>query len=325
MKKTAPFTVCVVCFLGLLALLCVAGPEQDTSPQLRFAQGQAARSSAAPFFPVSVWYGGGRSRAPILEPVTADSRRAWSEDLRKIKSLGFNTVRTWIEWSAAEPRLGEYHFEPLELMLSLAEELDLKVMVQVYSLKRFRSWLEKKYGTLHELNRAWYRRFEQWSEPTPPRFGTILSYSDYMDWRVFITEKLAEDLRLRHQAVKQIDPHHITSSHAAVPSVFTSLAAGDGTPDDWLMSQAVDFYGTSFYPKHSFPAGHWSLARRALAMDFTRAANGEKASLSASFRVVSECAAWWWANPSRPRRSRFTPGVWCRAARGPSTTTLSIR
>ena len=346
-----------------LIILCLAATLSFQPAAGRVA---AASSQQAPFFPVSVWYGGGRARAPMLEPVTAESRRAWREDLLKIKSLGFNTVRTWVEWSAGEPRPGEYHFEQLELMLSLAEELGLKVFVQVYvdsapdwvgqkfpdgrfvaqngavissqaapgfcfdhpgvrqavlefyreaarraqkspafygwdlwsephvinwavidyipnasfcycphTLNRFRSWLQGRYGTLEQLNRAWYRQFQQWSEVEPPRFGTILSYSDYMDWRVFITEKLAEDLWLRDKAIKQVDPGHVTSSHAAVPSVFTTYAAGDGAPDDWLMSQAVDFYGTSFYPKHSFPSGHWSLARRALAMDFTRSANGE--------------------------------------------------
>ncbi len=326
-----------------------------------------AESPQTPFFPVSVWYGGGKARAPMLEPITPDSRRQWREDLLKMKGLGFNTVRTWIEWSSGEPRPGEYHFEQLELLLELAKEVGLKVLVQVYvdsapawvgqkfpdglfvaqngmavppqaapgfcfdhpgvrqavlnfyreaarharkspafygwdlwsephvinwaiigyipnasfcycpnSLKRFRGWLQAKYRTLDELNRAWYRTFREWSEVEPPRFGTILTYTDYMDWHTFITEKLAEDLRLRNQAVKQVDPEHVTSSHAAVPSVFTNPAAGEGTPDDWLMSQAVDFWGTSFYPKHSFPAGHWSLARRALAMDFTRAAAGDK-------------------------------------------------
>lgn len=350
MKRTTAALLLVSCSLCLTSLRLSSEP-----------------AGPAPFFLVAVWYGGGRARAPMLEPVTAHSRRVWREDLLKIRSLGFNTVRTWIEWSAAEPRPGEYHFEQLELLLSLAEEQGLKVMVQVYadsapdwvgqkfpdgrfvaqngaaipsqaapgfcfdhpgvraavldflreaarrarkssafygwdlwsephvinwaiidyipnasfcycphSLKRLRNWLKAKYGTLEQLNRAWYRRFEQWSEVEPPRFGTIVSYSDYMDWRIFITEKLAEDLRLRNQAVKQHDPDHVTSSHSAVPSVFTSLAAGEGAPDDWLMSQAVDFYGTSFYPKHSFVSGHWSLARRALAMDFTRAANGEK-------------------------------------------------
>jgi beta-galactosidase len=41
------------------------------------------------------------------------------------------------------------------------------------------------------------------------------------------------------------------------------------------MYRSVDYYGVSLYPKHSLPP-HWSLQRRALAMDFTRSASGNK-------------------------------------------------
>lgn len=331
-----------------------------------YAQHPATPSPQTPFLPVSVWYAGGKARAPMLEPVTSDSEKVWRADLQKIKSLGFNTVRTWIEWSANEPKQGEYHFEQLDLMLKLAEETDLKVLVQVYvdsapdwvgekfpdgrfvaqngqaipsqaapgycfdhpsvrqailnyyreaarhaekspaffgwdlwsephvinwaeityipraqfcfcpySLARFRDWLRGKYGTLDALNKAWHREFRDWSQVEPPRFDTILSYTDYIDWRVFITDKLAQDLQLRNAAVKEIAPASVTTSHSAVPGVFTSLGDGDGNPDDWLMYRSVDYYGVSLYPKHSLPP-HWSLQRRALAMDFTRSASGNK-------------------------------------------------
>ena len=52
---------------------------------------------------------------------------AWRRDLRQIKALGFNTVRTWVEWSAGEPREGEYHLEHLDLLLRLAEDVGLRV------------------------------------------------------------------------------------------------------------------------------------------------------------------------------------------------------
>ncbi len=333
------------------------------------AQTPLSRAASQPqnsFFPVSVWYAGGAARAPMLEPVTAESRRVWRADLEKIKTLGFNTVRTWVEWTAGEPRAGEYHLGQLDLMLQLAQEVGLKVIVQVYvdsapdwvgekfpdahfvaqngqaipsqaapgycfdhpgvrkavlafyqevarhaqrsaafygwdlwsephvinwaeityipnasfcfcpySLARFREWLRHKYVTLDALNAAWHRNFHDWDRVEPPRFDTILSYTDFVDWRVFITDKLAEDLGLRNQAVKEIAPRHVTTSHSAVPGVFTSLADGDGNPDDWLMYRSVDYYGVSLYPKHSLPP-HWSLQRRALAMDFTRAASGNK-------------------------------------------------
>jgi beta-galactosidase len=318
------------------------------------------------FLPVSVWYGGGKARAPMLEPVTPASPQVWRKDLERIKSLGFNTVRTWVEWTAGEPREGEYHLEQLDLMLKLAEEVGLKVIVQTYvdsapdwvgmkypdghfvaqngqsipsqaapgfcfdhpgvrkatlaflkevarhaarsrafygwdlwsephiinwaeityipnasfcycpySIARFRQWLQKKYGGLAELNKAWYRRFQDWKEVEPPRFDTILSYTDYMDWRVYITQKLAEDLRTRNQAVKEILPDRVTTSHAAGPSAFQSFAGGDGNPDDYLMYKSVDYYGTSLYPKHSLPP-HMSPTRVMMAVDLTRSAGGNR-------------------------------------------------
>ena len=93
-------------------------------------------AAAAPpppgFLPVSVWYAGGKARAPMLEPVTAGSEALWRQDLERIKSLGFNTVRTWVERTAGEPREHQYHLEQLDLMLRLAEQAGLKVIVQTY-------------------------------------------------------------------------------------------------------------------------------------------------------------------------------------------------
>lgn len=316
------------------------------------------------FFPISVWYSGGKARAPMLSPLTASSREEWQRDLNRIRALGFNAVRTWVEWAHCEPRPGEYHFENLELLLDLAHEEGLRVLIQMYvdsapdwvprqfpdalfeaqsgekvppqaapgccvdhagvaeavnrfytetarvaaarpafyawdlwsephiinwaiiqyvpnaqfcfcpyTRKRFQAWLKDKYRTLDELNRAWYRNLDSWEEAQPPRFGTILSYTDFIDWKNFIYDKLAEDLRDRYNAIRKADPSHVITSHAAVPSVFTSPFGGDGEADDFLMARQVDFYGTSLYPKHSFPKTHWERWKLQLAIDFSRCAN----------------------------------------------------
>ncbi len=99
------------------------------SATLSAQKGAITQSS---FYPVSVWYSGGKARAPMLEEVRGDSARFWKEDLLKIKKLGFNTVRTWVEWNVGEPREGEYHLENLDLLLRLADEVGLRVIVQVY-------------------------------------------------------------------------------------------------------------------------------------------------------------------------------------------------
>jgi len=314
------------------------------------------------FLPMAVWYGGGKARAPILEPNPKAHVSSWRTDLQKIKELGFNAIRCWADWATAEPREGEFNFETIDILMDLAEEVGLKVIIQVYadsapewvgkkypdshfidisgqvmpsesapgfcfdhpgvrsvvlrfltalaqrvknrraflgwdlwsephiinwaqatymtspefcfcpsSVARFRQWLKKKYGTLEALNRAWYRRFADWDDVQPNRLSTILSYTDYVDWRLFIIDKLAEDLRVRYEAVKNIAPERVASAHAAAPSLFTSPLAGDGNPDDWLMAKEVDFWGTSFYPKHSFPVGR-DVAWRGALLDFTRSA-----------------------------------------------------
>lgn len=327
-----------------------------------FAQNQ--KISKPDFFPVSVWYSGGKARAPMLSEITPNSRAEWKRDLQQIKSLGFNTVRTWVEWAHCEPRPGEYHFENLKLLCELAQEIGLKVIIQMYvdsapdwvgkkfpdglfeaqsgnkvqsqaapgfctdhagvreavlnfytetakvavpypnfhgwdlwsephivnwayinyvpnvqfcfcphSQARFRDWLQQKYQTLANLNQAWYRNFESWGEVHPPRFGTILSYTDFIDWKNFIYEKLAGDLRLRYEAVRRADKTHVITSHAAVPSIFYTPYNGYGATDDFLMAGQVDFYGTSLYPKHNHPARHWEIWKFMVAVDFSRSAN----------------------------------------------------
>jgi beta-galactosidase GanA len=316
------------------------------------------------FFPVSAWYSGGKARAPMLSDITPQSRTEWLNDLQQIKGLGFNTVRTWVEWAHCEPREGEFHFENLKLLCELAQEAGLRVIVQIYgdsapdwvgvihkdseyeaqsgakvpsqaapgycsdkpavgtllarfytetakvanqypnlhaydlwsephiinwaiinyvpdaqfcfcpyTREKFRNWLEKKYGDVTGINKAWYRNFNKLSEVDPPRFGTILSYTDFIDWKSFIYEKLAEDMKLRYDAVRKADQEHVITSHAAVPSIFGSPFNGDGASDDFLMAEQLEFYGTSLYPKHSIPKTHWPRWQFNVAVDFERSAN----------------------------------------------------
>jgi hypothetical protein len=68
----------------------------------------------------------------MLEKVTPEKVAAWREDLQQIKKLGFNTVRCWVEWTAAEAEPGTFDFSALETVADLAAEVGLKVIVQVY-------------------------------------------------------------------------------------------------------------------------------------------------------------------------------------------------
>jgi beta-galactosidase len=316
------------------------------------------------FFPFSVWYSGGKARAPMLSELTPASREEWRRDLQQIKDLGFNTVRTWVEWAHSEPRRGEYQLDNLRLLFELAEEVGLRVFIQMYvdsapdwvgkayphthfvaqdgtairsqaapgyctdnqeirelvhefysqvarvaseyanfygwdlwsephvinwanidyiqnaqfcychaTQARFRAWLRRKYGSLDALNRAWYRGFETWEDVEAPRFSTILSYTDYIDWKTFIYDRLAEDLGARYDAVRLGGSTHVVTSHAAISSILTSPHLGEGATDDFLMAERVDFYGVSIYPKHNRPETHWPHWRLMTILDFQRSAN----------------------------------------------------
>jgi beta-galactosidase len=302
----------------------------------------AAAPPEPPVFPMAVWYGGGKARAPMLDADPGAKKEVWRRDLKAIKALGFNAVRCWIDWASGEPSPGQYRLDTLDVLLSLAEEEGLEVVVQVYmdsapdwvgrqhpdslfvssngqairpesspgycmdhpgvrkadlafyeavarrgaaspaflgfdlwsephvtnwanptyidnpefcfcpnTVARYREWLKRKYGSLEALNAAWYRRLASWDEVEPNRLSTILSYTDYIDWKRFIADKLGEDLRARYEAAKRGAPDRVATSHAAGVGLFASPHYWEGQSDDWTMAAQVDHYGTSFYPKHS--------------------------------------------------------------------------
>ncbi len=347
---------------GGLALSLLAGvaPAQSPTQSTMASANTAVAPASSTFFPMAVWYGGGKVRAPMLGPVEADSPQKWGKDLDQIKAVGFNTVKTWIDWSTAEPQPNVFDFKNLNLVMQLAHQRGLRVIVQIYmdsapdwvgahfpdarfvdrsgavidsqsapgycvddhavkakmvafyqalskdanrypalygwdvwsephvinwaeisylkdpefcyckySQERFREWLRAKYKTLNALNAAWYRQFTSWDQVSPPRFSTILSYADYLDWRVFIDDKLAEDLHTRVVAIRSADPNHPITSHADDPGIFLSPTDGYGNPDDWKMSKAADFFGTSIYPNMSHMWPDWMLAS---GLDFIRSA-----------------------------------------------------
>jgi beta-galactosidase len=140
---------------------------------------------------------------------------------------------------------------------------------------RFRAWLKSKYRSVEALNAAWYRTFAVWEDAEAPRFGTILSYADFIDWKTFIAVKLQEDLKLKADASSPRGARAV-SSHSDAPSIMLSPLSGFGNPDDWWMTGAVDHYGTSIYPKHASAAAPWSPVRLMSGLDGIRSAARDK-------------------------------------------------
>src|SRR2546421_2194448 len=97
----------------IVAMFCAFVVPLPSLAAQRSRSGAIQNSSApspAAFFPVAVWYSGGKARAPMLERLDSTSAQRWGKDLDQIKGVGFNTVKTWVDWATAEPKPGLFHF-----------------------------------------------------------------------------------------------------------------------------------------------------------------------------------------------------------------------
>ena len=122
--------------------LGAAGSLAGTAERLD-AQGTPAAKTMR-FFPMAVWYGGGKARAPMLERDARSKKEIWRSDIRQIKALGFNTVRAWIDWASGQPSDTAYNFETLDVLLELAEEVGLRLLLQVY-MDSAPQWVGEKF------------------------------------------------------------------------------------------------------------------------------------------------------------------------------------
>lgn len=83
-----------------------------------------------PFVPIGVSYAG--------------EQHAWRRDLRAIKSRGFNTIWTSLPWVAAERERGSYQLEALEQLLTVTDEIGLRVVLQL-DTEAMPAWLAGRY------------------------------------------------------------------------------------------------------------------------------------------------------------------------------------
>ncbi len=323
----------------------------------------------ADFFPISVWYGENKARAPMLSQSTEESYRIAQRDIENMKKLGFNSVKFWVDWLTVEPEPGVWNLSFIDPLMELAEKNKLKVIMQLYldsapnwiaslypdsrfqaqnddvidsqaspgfcldhpdvrkeatifmqkvaervkkhssfygwdvwsephilswtwldwlpsgvgwfcycrhSRERFRNWLRRRYDNINSLNTSWYRAYRDWNEVIPPKYVTLSTWRDLVDWQLFNIDKLAEDLKWRAQTVKKVDTEHVVTSHAAISSVFVPPLNWYGNPDDWEMAKQVEVWGTSLYPKHIGGSMPLDSAWRGISLDATRSSSNSQ-------------------------------------------------
>ena len=120
----------------------------------------------------------------------------------------------------------------------------------------FRAWLKRKYGALERLNAVWGRWYERWDEVELPR-GTG-AYVDFIDWREFHLDTMAEEAAWRLEAVRRIDPAHGRYLHVVPNWWFSAVTCAD----DFAMAKDCEVFAATMNGQPEMFQHVMSAARR---------------------------------------------------------------
>ena len=83
-------------------------------------------------------------------------------------------------------------------------------------MARFGQWLQRRYGTVDQLNGRWFRPLTSFSEVQldPAQWNTSWKdYPSYVDWKEFNIDNLCDQLHWIGSRVRELDPIHPTHAN----------------------------------------------------------------------------------------------------------------
>jgi hypothetical protein len=219
---------------------------------------------AEPFVPIGVWYDG-------------------TDDLRTIRSVGFNSITASVAWSAAEPQRGTYHLDTLERSLSAADVPGVKVIVQLET-ESPPPWLLRSRGgycfgraddraalsafvnavTALAARHQSFHAIDVGSGPAPETQRCPAGPG--------VGAAVPEQLKLLVEATTARGQKPVTS-HPRPSGLAAAHAASD--TDAWWRHDLLDHNATAMYPKPS-QGVRWPPAQLGAALDLVRSASREK-------------------------------------------------
>jgi len=129
-----------------------------------------------------------------------------------------------------------------ELTTSIRRELAFENQVCYCgrSTAEFGEWLRRKYVDLPALNEKWQRTYGSWEEIEAPRGKAV--FNDMVDWRLFMSDALTDDLRRRAAVVRTFDTQHPVMVHTVPGPIFNLITSGS---DDFRLAEQCDLFGNS--------------------------------------------------------------------------------
>lgn len=106
--------------------------------------------------------------------------------------------------------------------------------------RAFIEWLRAKYGDIAALNTAWHGYFGSFEHIEMPRDNGL--FKPMVDLRKFVADVMADELKLRVDAVKACDARHPVMVHTVPLPHFNIITTGS---DDYKLAKLCDLYGCS--------------------------------------------------------------------------------
>jgi len=127
-----------------------------------------------------------------------------------------------------------------------------------HTIAAYHAWLDRRFGGLEGLNKAWRRRYGHWDEVLPGKMPQR-PYTEMMAFQHFLTWRADQLGIARWKVVKEIVGEKPVTVHGMTPCVrFAGSFTGGPDQDwnqalnrgnDWFMADVMDGVGCSSFPK----------------------------------------------------------------------------
>ncbi|MDR1536586.1 MAG: beta-galactosidase [Clostridiales bacterium] len=160
-----------------------------------------------------------------------------------------------------------------------------------HTARVFRGWLNKKYGSLDALAKAWRRySYTEWEQVKIP--SSLYLAPECLDWLDFKKENAYRQFEWRIGILRSVDEESLICAHGMALSLENMA---DGASDEWLAARLVDVYGLTFVQSRKGAAA-W---KQFQAVDLTRSGSRGK-----TFWHAEAQGGPLWLQPQLPGRPR---------------------
>ena len=165
-------------------------------------------------------------------------------DHEEVRELEYNFISSVMKETKKHSSVAFY--EPMNEPHQWNDHMNHKIFCYCpASAEKFRQWLRNKYHDIQSLNDAWGRFYGSFDEVRPPRWAR--SYSDFIDFRLFNMDNLAEELTFRTNIIREFDIKPVIA-HSYGGGTVSSVSLGPMAFDDWKNAAIFDKWGFSAFP-----------------------------------------------------------------------------